>query len=81
MARADETSRLAYQDELLKLVDAIAAGLPATDSKKERRKAAWALLAQLAGAVMMARAVADPKLAMEIATAVRKHIDANPEKP
>ena len=38
-----------------------------------------ALLVQLAGAVMMARAVADPKLAMEIATAVRKHIDANPE--
>jgi TetR/AcrR family transcriptional regulator, transcriptional repressor for nem operon len=80
VARADETSRLAYQDELLKLVDAITAGLPATDSKKERRKAAWALLAQLAGAVMMARAVADPKLATEIATAVRKHIDANPEK-
>jgi TetR/AcrR family transcriptional regulator, transcriptional repressor for nem operon len=78
VARADEAARLVYQEELLKLVDAIATGLPATGGKKQRRRAAWALLAQLAGGVMMARAVADPTLATEIATAVRKHIDAQP---
>jgi TetR/AcrR family transcriptional regulator, transcriptional repressor for nem operon len=74
VARSDETTRQVYQDELLKLVDEIAIGWPATSSKKERRAAAWALLAQLAGGVMMARAVADDKLATEIAAAVRKHI-------
>jgi AcrR family transcriptional regulator len=76
VARADEAARLAYQEELVKLVDAIATGLPTTGGKKQRRRTAWVLLAQLAGGVMMARAVADATLAAEIATAVRKHIDA-----
>jgi TetR/AcrR family transcriptional repressor of nem operon len=76
VARADEESRLVYQEELLKLGEAIKTGLPTAGSEKQRRQAAWALLAQLAGGVMMARAVADKTLAAEIATAVRKHIDA-----
>jgi hypothetical protein len=67
---------LVYQEELLKLGEAIKTGLPTAGSEKQRRQAAWALLAQLAGGVMMARAVADKTLAAEIATAVRKHIDA-----
>ncbi len=76
VARADEESRLVYQEELLKLVEAIKAGLPRSVGEKQRRQTAWALLAQLSGGVMMARAVADKTLAAEIATAVRKHIDA-----
>lgn len=72
VARADEASREAYQAGLLELVEAVAAGLP--DRRTERRAIAWELLAKLVGAVMLARAVPDPAMAAEIATAVRRRI-------
>ena len=74
VARADDASRTAYQEELLRLVETVAAGLPPAMDERGRREAAWALLAQLAGGVMLARAVADPSLAQEIAAAVRVDI-------
>jgi TetR/AcrR family transcriptional repressor of nem operon len=72
VARAGEASREAYQAGLLQLVKTVAAGLPG--SKVERRAMAWEFLAKLVGAVMLARAVPDPELAAEIATAVRRRI-------
>lgn len=72
VARADQASREAYQAGLLQLVEAVAAGLP--DGKTERRAIAWEFLAKLVGAVMLARAVPDPAVAAEIATAVRRRI-------
>jgi TetR/AcrR family transcriptional regulator, transcriptional repressor for nem operon len=72
VARADQASREAYQAGLLQLVEAVAAGL--SGSKTERREFAWELLAKLAGAVMLARAVPDPALAAEIGRAVRHRI-------
>jgi len=72
VARADEASREAYQAGLLELVAAVEAGL--SDSKNERRAIAWEILAKLVGAVMLARAVPDPALAAEIASAVRGRI-------
>ena len=74
MARADPAARAAYQEELLRLVETVAAGLPPEQGEEQRRAAAWALLAQLAGGVMLARAVADESLAREIAAAVRAHV-------
>lgn len=67
VARADEATRAAYQTELLKVADLIAEGL----GEGASREAAWPVLAQLAGGVILARAVRDPKLADEIAEAVR----------
>ena len=75
VARADKAARTAYQNELLRLVDAVAAGLPQEQDESTRRAAAWTLLAQLAGGVMLARAVADKELAQEIAAAVRASIE------
>lgn len=72
--RADAAARAAYEQELLRIVDAIAAGLTQEQDEQKRRAAAWALLAQLAGGVMLARAVADKELAKEIAAAVRGSI-------
>jgi TetR/AcrR family transcriptional repressor of nem operon len=72
VARADQASREAYQAGLLQLVEAVAAGLPG--GKTERRAIAWEFLAKLAGAVMLARAVPDPAVATEIATAVRRRM-------
>ena len=74
VARADEAARTVYQEELLKVVETVAAGLPATLDEATRRQRAWTLLAQLAGGTMMARAVADPRLSQEIAAAVRAQV-------
>jgi TetR/AcrR family transcriptional regulator, transcriptional repressor for nem operon len=77
VARADKAARVAYQKELLNLAEAVTAGLPSLGKSKQARRAlAWALLAQLAGAVMLARAVSDNKLASEIAGAVKGAIGA-----
>jgi len=70
VARADEATRQAYETELLAIIEAVAAGL---DGKpKARREEATALLAMLVGGVTLARAVHDPAMSQEIATAVRK---------
>ena len=74
VARADEASRTVYQAELLRLVEAVADGMPEALDESGRRAAAWTLLAQLAGGVMLARAVPDAALAAEIAAAVRASI-------
>ena len=66
VGRAEEATRAAYQAELTKVAETLAAGLPGTPG----REAAWPVLAQLAGGVLLARAVKDEALAQEIADAV-----------
>jgi TetR/AcrR family transcriptional repressor of nem operon len=67
--RSDRRVRSAYQTELIKLNDAVAAGL-LTGTATEKRDTAWVILSVLAGGVTLARAVWDEALAEQIATAV-----------
>ena len=70
VARADNETKAAYEAELLRVVDAVAEGLPDC-TLPQRRKAAWAVLSILSGGVTLARAVDDPKTGAVIAAAVR----------
>jgi TetR/AcrR family transcriptional regulator, transcriptional repressor for nem operon len=63
VARADAATRADYEAELKRVAGEIAAGLPGAPD----REAAWPLLAQLAGGVLLSRAVRDEALAAEIA--------------
>ena len=75
VARADLDTRTAYEAELIKVVEAVAEGL-AGGSLAGRRKTAWAILSLLSGSVSMARATADEKTSMQIATAIKPAIQA-----
>jgi TetR/AcrR family transcriptional repressor of nem operon len=70
VARADESTRQAYEEQLRAVIDAAADGLP-SPSAKARRNEAIVLLAMLSGGVSLARAVNDPALSSEIAAAIR----------
>ena len=65
-ARADGSTREAYEAELRSLVDSIAEGLRGADARQK----AWHLMAIFAGGAGMARAVNDKKLRAEIVAAV-----------
>jgi AcrR family transcriptional regulator len=69
--RASDRVRSAYQEELIKLHGAIAAGLEAED-ETEQRDLAWAILSLLAGGLTLARAVAQEDLAEQISSAVHQ---------
>jgi TetR/AcrR family transcriptional repressor of nem operon len=68
--RSDPETRKAYEAELRAVIDAAADGIDA-GKPEARRKQAITLLVLLAGGVTLARAVRDPALAAEIASAVR----------
>lgn len=68
VARADDATRAAYGAGLDTVIDAMAAGF---DDAPAARARAIAVLALVSGGVSMARGVADPALAAEIAEAVR----------
>jgi len=69
--RSDPAARAAYQTELLRVMEAVAAGLPGgTDAERTAR--AWVLLSLLTGGVTLARAVPDQAVAEQIATAIQK---------
>ncbi len=65
VARADRATRAEYEAGLMRVATELAAGLGVGSG----REAAWPLLAQLAGGVLLARAVRDEALAKEIAEA------------
>lgn len=75
VARAGRDTRVAYERELLRVVDAVAAGLPG-DTAAARKKLAWTVLATLAGGVTLARAAEDPKVGAQIASALKATITA-----
>ncbi|HYC25521.1 MAG TPA: TetR family transcriptional regulator [Roseiarcus sp.] len=80
VARADDATRADYEAVLKRVATEVAAGLPGAPS----REAAWPLLAELAGGVLLSRAVRDEALAAEIAEAtlasLRKQAALAPHK-
>lgn len=75
VARAGRATRASYEAQLLRVVDAAAAGLPGK-TLGGRRKLAWTILAALSGGVTFARAADDPKVGSQIAGALKATIDA-----
>ena len=75
VARAEPTTRTAYEAELVRVADAVAAGVPGP-SPVARRKLAWTILAMLAGAVTLSRATEDPKLGAQLAAGVKAGVAA-----
>jgi AcrR family transcriptional regulator len=73
VARAEPSTRMAYEVELIGIVEAIAAGL-AKGSLPVRRKTAWAILAILSGGVTLARAINDSKIGAQIASSVENAV-------
>lgn len=75
LARQGEPVRSAFAAELANMVDALAGFLPGADAA-ERRSRALPLLAQMVGAIVLARAFGRSVLAAELLEAVRKDIAA-----
>lgn len=67
VARADDATRVAYQDEVRLLLDEIASAFGGARGVER----AWSLLSILSGAASMARAVKDEKMRREILAAAR----------
>ncbi len=70
VVRADIAAREIYQTALLKIIDAIAKGLP-QPTPSERKDRAWALISLLAGTVTIARAAAEKSVSDRAAKSVR----------
>ncbi|MGZ3250318.1 MAG: TetR/AcrR family transcriptional regulator [Croceibacterium sp.] len=70
VARADRQTKAAYEAELVRVVEAVADGLP-KGTLAARRKTAWAVLSVLSGGVSIARSAADPRIGAQIAAGVR----------
>ena len=74
--RADAETQNAYTEELVRVIEEMAAGLSDEGSVREqvrqREDRAIALLALLSGGVVMARAVSDPALSDRIARVVER---------
>ncbi len=68
-ARQDKPVRVAFREGLLRLVDVLMSALPGT--KAARRRRALAVMAELVGAIVLARAVDDSALSDEILAAVK----------
>jgi AcrR family transcriptional regulator len=68
--RSDDETKAAFEAEIARVIDAIAAGLDGR-SRKDRESRAWALLSILSGGVTMARAVGDEAAGAAIAAACR----------
>lgn len=65
--RADSDIKKAYEDEVKIIADTIAKGL-----KGQHKHDAWALMALLAGSVMMARCIENPETSREVLDSARK---------
>ncbi|HEX2729999.1 MAG TPA: TetR/AcrR family transcriptional regulator [Polyangiaceae bacterium] len=70
VARADLETRDAFETRFEAVIAAAAEGMPAADARS-RRDQAIVLLTLLSGGVSLARAVNNPELSQEIATAIR----------
>ena len=73
VARAGRETRAAYEAELVRVVEAVAAGLPEA-TPAARKKLAWAILAMLSGGVTLARASDDSRLGAQVAGALKAAI-------
>ncbi len=70
VARADRGTKAAYEAELVRVVEAVAEGLP-NGTLTVRRRTAWAILSILSGGVSIARSAADPRTGAQIAAGVK----------
>lgn len=70
VARSSEEVCKTYQVELVKVIEAVAKGLP-QGTISERRNRAWALLSLLSGGVTITRALANEDLAAKAAKNLR----------
>ena len=70
VARSSEDVCKTYQAELVKVIEAVAKGLP-QGTISERRNRAWALMSLLSGGVTITRALADEVLAAKAAKGLR----------
>jgi TetR/AcrR family transcriptional regulator, transcriptional repressor for nem operon len=69
--RQDGSTKAVYQEGIEGVANVMANGLDSPDQESAKSRA-WAMLALLAGGVMLSRAVQDEKLAQTIADAVKK---------
>ena len=76
-ARQGKPVRTAFREGLMRLVDILATAVPGT--KAARRKRALAAMAQMVGAVVLARAVDDTALSDEILSAAKQALLASGE--
>ena len=76
VGRADEATREVFENELLKVAQTFANGLPLQGGRPDLTRS-WQYLAMYIGGVTLARAVKNPDLAQQIADAV---IQAVPQK-
>ncbi len=70
VARAGQETKIAYEAELLRVIEAMAEGLT-HGSLSARRKTAWAIFSMLAGGVTLSRAIHDPAVGAQIANSVK----------
>ena len=75
VARADIETKVAYEAELLKVVEAVALGL-SKGTLAARRKVAWAILSLLSGGVTLARSAHERKVGDTISSSIRAAIFA-----
>lgn len=73
VARADRQTKAAYEGELVRVVEAVAEGLP-NGTLAARRKTAWAILSVLSGGVSIARSAADPRIGAQIAAGIKNAV-------
>jgi TetR/AcrR family transcriptional regulator, transcriptional repressor for nem operon len=73
IARADKSTKRAYEAELTKVVEAVAVGLP-KGTLPSRRKLAWAILSLLSGGVTLARSTHDAKLGEVISNSIENAV-------
>ena len=75
VARAGRETKIAYEAELLRVIEAMAEGLT-QGSLAARRKTAWAIFSMLAGGVTLSRAIHDPAVGAHIANSVKASVVA-----
>lgn len=75
VARVEPKIRTAFEAELIRVADAVAAGVPGA-SLAARRKLAWAILSMLSGMLTLSRATDDAKVGAQIAAGVKAGIAA-----
>lgn len=78
VARAGYETKIAYEAELLRVIESMAEGL-AHGRLPARRKTAWAIFSMLAGGVTLSRAIHDPAVGAHIANAVKANVIAAAE--
>ncbi len=71
IARSSELVRNSYQNEMTKVIEVVAKGLP-HGTLSERRGRAWAYMSMLSGGVTALRGLTDDELAEKAAKSVRK---------